>query len=372
MKVRLKEILAAVRSGRAALVGEVAGYLVLGATDGVLEVPREITLESVEVTADGDVIVNGAVEAPARVESQLRETLLGLLGEVRTNFPNLARVAGRPEPNGLRGLQAEIEVALVPVNRRAARRSIGRLVRETVRALESMPPVSASPAVAPAARQAAAQAEVTSPPLRPSAPEITVDVEEVDLFDAAVAMPSGSMDVGPSLTDLLAALAVDLVPESAPTAPELPAPSAEPGLAAAAALGEVNVEAGPRILPKPPRSAVPRIPAVPSSSAVPSTQALGARPSVVKASPERSDERRREPFVAREPGVIEHFREHFFSGLRQGSQALERPLLSGGGERGVVRPSDIQELLTAWQPPAALLPAVYQTLSQIGSGSLSR
>lgn len=130
MTVSLGQILAAVRSTEAALVGEVAGYLVLGAADAAQKAPTQADLGTIFIDENGEVLLRGALSEPSEVEQDLRDILGWLLDEVRSSFPNLRRVAERPEPRGLVSLITELETALVPVNRRAARRSLSRLARE--------------------------------------------------------------------------------------------------------------------------------------------------------------------------------------------------------------------------------------------------
>lgn len=131
--VTLRDIVLSVRYGDAALVGESAGYLVLAATDLGIEAPRQFGLDGVLVIDDGRVEVDASTCTHAESEAQLRLLLGQLLLLVRTACPNLQRVADRKETRGLKGLQRELEAALVPVNRKAARRSLARLVREAMK-----------------------------------------------------------------------------------------------------------------------------------------------------------------------------------------------------------------------------------------------
>jgi hypothetical protein len=126
----LGQILAAVRALDAAVVGEVAGYLVLGAADVAAKTPVQASLGTVFIDEAGDVRLQGPRALADEVEQDLRDILGWLLDEVRSPFPNLRRVAERPELRGLSSLITELEAALVPVNRRAARRSLSRLARE--------------------------------------------------------------------------------------------------------------------------------------------------------------------------------------------------------------------------------------------------
>lgn len=134
MTVSVREVILAMQSGRAALVGEIAGYLVLLAADCALKQPSWIDADSVLLEAEGTVRVQGRAVSEEEAEFCSRRLLAGLLLELRSPAPNLSRVASRSERRGLESLVIELEAALVPVNRRAAKRSLARLYRETERA----------------------------------------------------------------------------------------------------------------------------------------------------------------------------------------------------------------------------------------------
>lgn len=131
MSVSLRDVVLAVRYGDAALVGESAGYAILGAADLALRSRQLATIDSVGLTADGVITLEGAPCSAEEAEAGLRSLLALLLSLVRTPAPNLARVAARGTSNGILGLVQELEAALVPVNRKAARRTLARLERET-------------------------------------------------------------------------------------------------------------------------------------------------------------------------------------------------------------------------------------------------
>lgn len=130
MSVSLRDVVLAVSYGDASLVGESAGYLILGAADIALRTCERGSLDSITIDEEGTVRLAGPAVEEYEAEGALRGFLGMLLGKVRIPSNNLARVAARREPRGLRGLVAELEAALVPVNRRAARRTLARLCRE--------------------------------------------------------------------------------------------------------------------------------------------------------------------------------------------------------------------------------------------------
>lgn len=188
MSSSVEEVLAAARAADLALVGEVCGYLILGAADAVLETGARPAPESVRIHDDGQVEVSGERTSDALAERALRELLGLLLAAVRTPFPNLSRVASRPEARGIASLVTELEAALVPVNRRAARRSLSRLSREARRAVERgliVPRVSLSPGEDP-------DTDAVTPGIVPVF-EVPVPPE----LEAPGAGPGGELEVAP-------------------------------------------------------------------------------------------------------------------------------------------------------------------------------
>lgn len=130
MSVSLRDVVLSVSYGDASLVGESAGYLILGAADIALRTCERGSLDSITIDEEGSVRLAGPPVEEYESELALRGLLATLLAKVRIPSNNLARVAGRRDLRGLRGLVAELEAALVPVNRRAARRTLARLCRE--------------------------------------------------------------------------------------------------------------------------------------------------------------------------------------------------------------------------------------------------
>lgn len=133
MTITMRDVVLAVRYGDASLVGESAGYVVLGAADLALRRLELATVDSVGLSGEGAVILEGSPCSAEDAEVGLRSLLGQLLELVRSPCPNLNRVVQRKEVRGLMGLVTELEAALVPVNRKAARRSLARLARETKR-----------------------------------------------------------------------------------------------------------------------------------------------------------------------------------------------------------------------------------------------
>lgn len=133
MSVSLRDVMLAVRYGDVSFVGESAGYIILGAADQALRSRQLATVDAVGLSIEGQVILDGSACSPEEAELGLRGLLSQLLELVRTPCRNLDRVAARRDRIGLSELVVELEAALVPVNRKAARRTLARLVRETKR-----------------------------------------------------------------------------------------------------------------------------------------------------------------------------------------------------------------------------------------------
>jgi hypothetical protein len=138
VNVTLADVLAGAAAHAVPLTAECAGYLVLAAADQALLAPRRMPATELELCADGSV---RAGHARACEESEAERDLRGLLDELllaaSSVTPALLRTGRRANGGSLSGLLREIETALIPVNRAAARRALARLSRETSRALES-------------------------------------------------------------------------------------------------------------------------------------------------------------------------------------------------------------------------------------------
>ena len=138
MNVSVAEVLAGAAAHAVPLTAECVGYLVLGAADQVIGAPRCVGAGDLLLSEDGVVRVAGGRAAPAEdAERDLRALLDALLLRASSASAGLLRASRRPAGSGIPGLVRELETALIPVNRAAAKRSLARLQRETCRALES-------------------------------------------------------------------------------------------------------------------------------------------------------------------------------------------------------------------------------------------
>jgi hypothetical protein len=110
----------------------------LAAADQLFAGPRLVAPLDVQIEESGAIRLQGGVVATEEAcERALRGLLAALLLVARSPSPGLMRVGQRPTRGSVALLIQELEVALIPANRAAARRSLARLHRETRRAIEA-------------------------------------------------------------------------------------------------------------------------------------------------------------------------------------------------------------------------------------------
>jgi hypothetical protein len=187
MTVRVSELLVAAAARQAALAGESAGYILLAVADQVAAAPRAVLAEAVELSDEGAVRLSGGLPCDeAEAEQKLRDLLAALLDAASSITPALVRVAGKRTLTGLSALVAELEAALIPVNRAAARRGLARLAREASRAVASGLPAApvqplkqTEPALrVPPAAQVVAPTPVAAPIAAPGESALEQPLEE--------------------------------------------------------------------------------------------------------------------------------------------------------------------------------------------------
>ena len=193
MTVSLLEVLAAARAHAAPLAAESAGYLLLAVADHVVSSPRALSADEVELMPDGSVRLRprrGAAPADENCERAVRALLARLLEVSSSVGPALRRAAERRDDVGLTALVRELENALIPVNRSAAKRALTRAHREVARARDAgkleawlKPEIAAEPAAprvaAPATRSSEpVAAPVASEPLAVEAIDVAADFPE--------------------------------------------------------------------------------------------------------------------------------------------------------------------------------------------------
>lgn len=138
MSVNLEQIVVAGEVRKASVAGEVAGYLILAAADELVRAPREFSTVDVLLDERGTVTVGRGRACESEQTAQLlRECLGELLGVSRPLPPALLR-ATRKNTGQVSDLIRELEAALIPVNRAAARRALSRLQREVIQAEQTI------------------------------------------------------------------------------------------------------------------------------------------------------------------------------------------------------------------------------------------
>lgn len=272
MSVNLLEVMSAARSRAASVVAEVAGYLVLGAADQVAGAPRALGAADILLSAEGTLAVRGgSAAADPEAAAALRSLLSRLIAVSASVTPALLRVTQREAGGGVCQLVKELEAALIPVNRAAARRAMSRLYRDVARAKSSgrlspapfddpVPIEAAVPAPAPAEVVAHnASADPCEPILEVLAEEIEIDAPspEVPAVEEPATAPEPVVTRRRSLPPPLPpSEPVELMPE----VPDLEVPSIsasalppvvetrgasgdDPGATATPALGSLAAEA---------------------------------------------------------------------------------------------------------------------------------
>ena len=169
--ISLEEVFAAAGARAASLVPETSGYLALAVADATSRLPYQHDDRAVLLTIDGGVMVprKTAIVAPTEAARGLRDMLRRLLAASTGSMPGLAAAARpRGEEHDVEHVVAEIEAALIPVNRAAGKRALARLARETLRAKEMgklrKKPSQAPPAKPQTTTTAAVPAQIAAPP----------------------------------------------------------------------------------------------------------------------------------------------------------------------------------------------------------------
>jgi hypothetical protein len=218
MSVTLSEVKRAAKAHRAPLAGESAGYLVLAIADQVLSAPRLVETSDIQLTEDGGLrVLSGRASSDTDAELGLRRALDALLLVASSGSAALTRASRRTSPMGLSALVRELEAALIPVNRAAARRALARLHRETARALSSGSLPEEEPEARDVAPPAVAQktavlapALVSAPaPLAEPEPEPDLETRAIRLAPEPVPVLSALPALSPELDAMLTALCVE-------------------------------------------------------------------------------------------------------------------------------------------------------------------
>ncbi len=230
------------------------------------------------LTTEGNVGITkrGEILPPPQAAEGLRTILARLLSVATgTAMPSLS-AAARPRPESDRGVEAvvgEIEAALIPVNRAAARRALARLARETIRAREQgrLKRASARPPAQPAnpaEPQPAALESLLSDPIFVASPQPVV-VAAAPIVAAAAPVEAAPVVAAPPPATVVAEETAPVpVVVAPPPAPVVAAPPPAPSVEMELLLAPVVVAPPPapsvemELLPAPVVAAPPPAPVV--------------------------------------------------------------------------------------------------------------
>ena len=131
----VQEILVMLRATEGRLPHEVGAFIALQSCEAVLDRPRRIDPSVVHVTAEGEVVLDGAPDAaPSEASASVVDLLASLMVAARNEVPPaFVRIIERKTPTELPRLRDEIEAGLLPLNRSASRRILSRQVRDLLR-----------------------------------------------------------------------------------------------------------------------------------------------------------------------------------------------------------------------------------------------
>ncbi len=138
--VTVAQTVVASEQRHAALPAELAGSLVLAAADALASLSLRVSPHELVLLEDGTVRVSGGIPTDeVSAERSLRCLLERVLLSSSSVTPALLRAARRASQGGVSDLVRELEVALIPTNRGAARRALARLCREVAQAICQFP-----------------------------------------------------------------------------------------------------------------------------------------------------------------------------------------------------------------------------------------
>jgi len=125
---------------------ELGGCIVLAAADQLVSRPLEIAPSQLVLFEDGVLRISGGTPSDeTTAEGRLRELLSSLLRGACAVTPALLRAARRSSAGDMAAFVRELEIALVPTNRGAAKRALARLCRDVSRVLQSQPEPEVEP-----------------------------------------------------------------------------------------------------------------------------------------------------------------------------------------------------------------------------------
>jgi len=125
---------------------ELGGCIVLAAADQLVSRPLELEPSQLMLFEDGVLRISGGTWSDeTTAESRLRELLGSLLRGACAVTPALLRASRRSSAGDMLAFVRELEIALVPTNRGAAKRALARLCREVSRVIQNQPKPETDP-----------------------------------------------------------------------------------------------------------------------------------------------------------------------------------------------------------------------------------
>src|SRR5512145_624383 len=136
-EISLDRIFVASAQRRVALTCETAGYLVLGVADALAGEGGKVTVGDLRLDSEGRVLVGHVTPCSRASTDEFLRSLLKVALDVAVCLrPALVRLAEQlscRSESRTREFARELETALIPVNRAAARRALARLHRDVTR-----------------------------------------------------------------------------------------------------------------------------------------------------------------------------------------------------------------------------------------------
>lgn len=193
MSFTLSHVMQGARRAPEILSSETAAYAVLSLAEQIMGAPREVTADGVLLNASGSLVVADVPHCSAQVADEcLRELLSSLLERVSSaTVSDALRHVVQSDAKGPVALRSELQAALVPLNRSAARRALARLYRKVaaLSADSALEPVVSNPAATRRSRRRAPLEAITAPDEIPVTWETNEHGAFVPEFEASAEVP---------------------------------------------------------------------------------------------------------------------------------------------------------------------------------------
>jgi hypothetical protein len=142
----IEDLVRTLKARRVRVPAEIGTFVALECAERLLEGPAIVTMRDVRLSEDGFVSLfvtphSATGEASAQsLVSMLASLLVAAGTAVPTPLIGIVESGGPTGPDALAELRDELEAALVPLNRQAARRVLSRMIREARRPATERPP----------------------------------------------------------------------------------------------------------------------------------------------------------------------------------------------------------------------------------------